>query len=197
MTVAFAPPSLWNYTVETVFHFEGVVTNIQDLSIWRSTSKRYPSYSEWNNSRRWSFKSSKIDLIGVASEYGTDSELSSSGKYESWNLPWPLSMTQWLSFSMITENTGLVLEREVLYLRGDTGGWLLHSLGDSCGSSPWRTLNLFIFLLRRGGRNFWSLMIQASYLCPILPQHLQIIFCLVRRSVIAGWRDAVSLLMEY
>ena len=38
----------------------------------------------------------------------------------------------------------------------------------------------FIFLLRLGGRNFGPRMMQASDLCPILPQNSQILFCLVK-----------------
>ena len=73
---------------------------------------------------------------------------------------------------------------------------MFHSLGGSIGSSPWSTFNWFIFLLRICGRNFVPRMIQASYLCPIIPQHQKILFCLVRRDTITVWRVAASLLME-
>ena len=39
-------------------------------------------------------------------------------------------------------------------------------------------------------------MIQASVLCPILPQHFQILFYIMHRYVITGWRDDIQLLME-
>ena len=73
---------------------------------------------------------------------------------------------------------------------------MFHSIGGSFGYSPCSALNLFIFLLRIGGRNFGPRMMHASSLCPILPQHSQIIFCLVRRAVITGWIVAALLLLE-
>ena len=97
---------------------------------------------------------------------------------------------------MIAVTTGLVFGGEVPYFKWAAGGWLLHHLGDSFGSSPWMTLNLFIFLLRLGGRNFGPRMMQAWALCPILPQHSKIIFCFVRIAPINGWIDDLSLLME-
>ena len=36
--------------------------------------------------------------------------------------------------------------------------------------------------------HFGPRMIHASALCPILPQHSQILFCLMRRAAITGWR---------
>ena len=133
----------------------------------------------------------------MVSGYGTDSELDSTGNSEVWILTSPLSMSWLLSFPMIAEITGLVLEVEVLDLEWASGGCLLHSLGDYFGSSTWTALNWFIFLLILGGSNFGPWMMHASDLCPILPQHPQILFCLVRRSAITGWISAVSLLMEY
>ena len=73
---------------------------------------------------------------------------------------------------------------------------MFYSLGGSFGLSPCSALNLFIFLLRLGGRNFGPRMMHASDLCPILPQHSQIRFCLMRRAAITGWRVVASLLLE-
>ena len=56
---------------------------------------------------------------------------------------------------------------------------MFHSLGDSVGSSPLRALNWFVFLLIIGGRKLGPRIIQASALCPILPNISQIIFCLM------------------
>ena len=39
-------------------------------------------------------------------------------------------------------------------------------------------------------------MMQSSNLCPILPHHSKIIFCLMRRAEITVCRDAVSFFME-
>ena len=50
--------------------------------------------------------------------------------------------------------------------------------------------------LRLDGGDLGPRMMQTSALCPIIPQHLQIIFCIMRKSEITGWIDAVSLLME-
>ena len=97
---------------------------------------------------------------------------------------------------MIAEITGLVLEGEELNLKRASGGWLLHYLGGSFGLSPWSELKRLIFLLRFGGRNFGPRMMHASALCPILPQHSQINFCLMQRSAITGWRVAASLFLE-
>ena len=140
---------------------------------------------------------SSVDLIGVVSGSGTYSELNLTVKFAVWTLTSPSSMACWLITPMISETTGLVLEWEVLYLKWAAGGWMLHSLGSSFGSSPWRALNWFVFLIRIGGRDFGPRMMQASALRPILPQHLQIVFCLVRRAAITGWRDYVSLLIKY
>ena len=74
---------------------------------------------------------------------------------------------------------------------------MLHSLSGSFGSSPCSALNLFIFLLRLGGRNFGPRMIHASDLCPILTQHSQILFYLMWIVAITGWIVAASLLPEY
>ena len=73
---------------------------------------------------------------------------------------------------------------------------MFHSIGGSFGYSPCSALNLFIFLLRLGGRNFGPRMMHASYLCPIIPQHLQMILCLTWRDAITGWIVAASLLLE-
>ena len=94
------------------------------------------------------------------------------------------------------ETTGLVLGGKVLDLKWDSGGWLFHPIVGSFGSSPWRELNRFIVLLILGGRNLWPRMMQESDLCPILPQHSKIIFCLMRKAAITGWIDTVSLFME-
>ena len=151
----------------------------------------------WNNYRRQSISSSSIDLVRVVSGYGTDSELDSTGNSEVGTLTPPLSMTWWFSLPMISETKGLVLEGEVLDLKWASGGWLFHYIGGSYGSSPWSLLNWFIFILIIGGRNFGPRTMQASALCPILPQHLQILFCLVRWSTMTIWRDTVWLFMEY
>ena len=95
-------------------------------------------------------------------------------------------MAQWLSFPMISETTGLVLEGEDLDLRWASGGWLFHSLGDCFGSSPCSALNWLIFLLIIVGRNFGPRMMHASALCPIFLQNSQILFC---NCIVAGiWR---------
>ena len=127
---------------------------------------------------------------------GNDLELDSTRNYEVVILTSPLSMAWWLSIPMIADITGLVLEGEVLDLKWADGVWLFHSISGSFGSSPWSALNLFIFILRLGGRNIGPHMIQGSYLCPILPHNSQILFCLVRRYSITEWRVDASLLME-
>ena len=68
---------------------------------------------------------------------------------------------------------------------------MFHSIGGSVGSSTLRALNWFIFFLRLGGRNLGPWMVQEYALFPILPQHLQIIFCLMQRAEITIWRVAV------
>ena len=97
---------------------------------------------------------------------------------------------------IISETTGLVLGGEVMNPKWADGGWMLQFICGSFGSSPWRTLNLFIFIPRICGRMFLPWIMKASALYKILPQHSQILFCLMRRFTITVWRDAVSLLME-
>ena len=82
------------------------------------------------------------------------------------------------------------------------------SIGGSFGSSPWRELNWFIFLLRLVGRNFGPQMIQASALCPIIPQHSQNILlsreesynnCLGRCCIIIDgrWRAEIMIALAW
>ena len=73
---------------------------------------------------------------------------------------------------------------------------MFHLLGVLVGSSPLRALNLSIFLIRLGGGNLGPRVMQASALCPVLPQNSQIVFCKTRRSAITGWIVDVSLLVE-
>ena len=70
-------------------------------------------------------------------------------------------------------------------LKWDYGGWLIHYIGGSFGSSLWRDLKWFIFI-RIGGMNFGPRMMQASALCPIIPQHSQLLFYIVQRAAITG-----------
>ena len=108
----------------------------------------------------------------------------------------PISMAWLLSFPVMAEITGLVLEVEVLYLKWDARCYLFYSFGGYFVSSPWSALNLFNFLLRLGRRNFVPWVVHASALCPILPQHSQILFCIIRRAAITGCRVASSLFLE-
>ena len=91
---------------------------------------------------------------------------------------------------------GRVLGGEVLDLKGSAGGWMFHYPGGSFGSSPWSELKLLIFLIRLGGRNLGTRMMQASDLCPILTQNFQILFYIMQISTTTGWRVDVLLLME-
>ena len=49
--------------------------------------------------------------------------------------------------------------------------FLLHSLCVSVSPYPSKLLNFFIFILRLGGMNLGPQMMQASYLCLVLPQN--------------------------
>ena len=69
---------------------------------------------------------------------------------------------------------------------------MFHSLGGSVSSSPWRSLNWFVFLMILGGRNLVPQMMQASAVCPIPPQNSQIILCIMQRDAITGCRYSVS-----
>ena len=151
-----------------------------------STFRRSSSGSKWNNSRRWSISSSSIDLIGVVYWSITDSELNYTGNSEGWTSTSPLSMAWWLSLPMKAGTVGLVLGVGVLDLKWSAGGWLFRSLGCSFSYSPPGALNLFIFLLRLGGRNSGPRIMQESVLCPILPHNYQILFYLMCRSVSTG-----------
>ena len=93
-------------------------------------------------------------------------------------------------------NRRTLLGGEVLDLKWASVYWLLHPLDVSVGSSSFRTLDWFIFIIILGGSNLGPWMIQASSLCTILPQHSQIIFCLMRRYSITGWRVTIALLLE-
>ena len=73
---------------------------------------------------------------------------------------------------------------------------MFYSLGVAVGSSSLIQLNWFIFLIILGGSKLGQQIIQASALCPILPQHLQTVFCLMWRSKITGGRVDVSMLVE-
>ena len=56
---------------------------------------------------------------------------------------------------------------------------------------------ILIHILEKiSGKNLGNLIIQESYLCPIIPKHPQILFCLTKRYDIIGWREAVSLFLE-
>ena len=72
---------------------------------------------------------------------------------------------------------------------------MLHSLGVSVGSLLLRALNWLVFIIRTDGVNLGPHMMQASSLCPIIPQNYQILFCRTRRSAITGWMVDVSLLV--
>ena len=73
---------------------------------------------------------------------------------------------------------------------------MFHYLDGSFGYLPWSSLNLFIFLIRHGGRNLGPWMMQASSMCPILPNHSQVLFYIMRGYAITVCRDDASLLME-
>ena len=133
----------------------------------------------------------------MVSVSGTYSELDSTGNSEVGILTSPLSMAWWLSFHMIAEITGLVMKVEVLDLKWASGDWMFRYLCGSFGSPQLSALNWFIFIPRLGERKFGPQMMHASALCQILPQHSQIILCLVRRSAITWWRVATSLFLEY
>ena len=117
-------------------------------------------------------------------------------KSEGWTSTSPLSMAWWLSIPIISETTGLVLGVDILNLNWSYGVLLLQYIVGSFGSSPWRALNWFIFLIKHGGSNLGPQMIQSSSLCPILPQHSQILLCMMQISAITVWRVSVSFLME-
>ena len=74
---------------------------------------------------------------------------------------------------------------------------MFHYIGGSVGSSPERDLNWIIFLLKIDGSKLLSRMTQASALCPIHPNLLQIIFFQNWITEITGWRVAESMLMKY
>ena len=108
---------------------------------------------------------------------------------EWWTSKSPLSMVRWLSLLTTAETTRLVLGGHVMYLKWSGVCWMFQYLGGSVGSSPWRALHWFIFLLILGGRNIGPWIMQASDLCTIFPQHSQIIFCLMRRSFFSFFRS--------
>ena len=70
----------------------------------------------------------------------------STGNTEFWTFTSPLSISWWLSIPIIAETTGLVLGGEVLDLNWASVIWLFHSIVGSFGSSPWRELDLLLFL---------------------------------------------------
>ena len=118
-----------------------------------------------------------------------------------WNL-WSVNLNVTIINCMVIKslhdswNHSTSFGRRGCRLKWASGGWMFHSLGVSVGLSTWKALNWSIFILRLGGRNLGTRMIQASALCPILPHHLQIIFCLIWRAAITGLRVALSLLVE-
>ena len=117
----------------------------------------------------------------MVSGSGTYLYLFLTGNSKGWTSTSPLSMSWWLSIPVIAETTGLFLGGEFLDLKWADGDWLFHSLGGSVSSSPWRALNWLFFLLRLFGRNLGPRIMKASSLCPIIPHHCQISFCIMRR----------------
>ena len=191
--------NIWSYVFmkqhsRECIKFEGGATTSQLWIICMSTSRRSSSCSECNKYRVWSISSSSIDLMIVSSGSWTDSELNSTKTFEGWISISPLSMSWWLSLPMIAETTELVFG--VLELKWAAGSWLFYYIGGLFGPSPWWALNWFICLLRLGRSNLGPQMIQALDLCPILPQHSQILFCLMWRASITVWRDYLSFSME-
>ena len=63
---------------------------------------------------------------------------------------------------------------------------MFHSPGVSVVSSPLRDLNWFVFLLILSGSKLGTRLIQTSALFTVLPNPLQIIFCVMRRALIMG-----------
>ena len=82
-------------------------------------------------------------------------------------------MALWLSLTMISETTGMVLGGGVHDLKWASRGWKLHSIGVMVGSSPLSELDWFIFLLRRGGRKLGPQIMHESDSCTIITNHCQ------------------------
>ena len=77
-------------------------------------------------------------------------------KPEGWTSTSPLLMKWWFSLPMIAETKGLVFGEEVMDLKWAAVGCLLHYIGGSFVSSPWKALDWFIFILILGGMKFRS-----------------------------------------